>query len=111
MLFRSQLRKKSLLLTAYLEFLIQDIDNKHFKGEQVLEIITPADPEQRGCQLSIKAHGLGRELFDALEDCGVVADWREPDVIRMAPVPMYNSFEDVWLVWTSLDYILNKKYK
>ncbi len=106
-----QLRKKSLLLTSLLEFLIQDIDNTYFKGEEVLEIITPSDPTQRGCQLSLVAHGMGRELHEALEECGVVADWREPDVIRMAPVPMYNSFEDVWLVWSSLDYILKKKFK
>ena len=50
---------------------------------------------RRGCQLSLVAHGFGRELFQALTDAGVVVDWREPNVIRMAPVPMYNTFEDI----------------
>ena len=54
------------------------------------------DPEQRGCQLSILAKSSDRKLFDALTARGAVVDWREPNVMRMAPVPMYNSFEDVW---------------
>jgi kynureninase len=61
-----------------------------------LEVITPNDPAQRGCQLSILAHGHGKALFNKLTERGVIADWREPNVIRVAPVPMYNSFEDVW---------------
>jgi kynureninase len=61
-----------------------------------LEVITPNDPMQRGCQLSILAHGHGKALFNRITERGVVADWREPNVIRAAPVPMYNSFEDVW---------------
>jgi kynureninase len=61
-----------------------------------LEVITPSDPRQRGAQLSILAHGHGRSLFDELTRRGVVADRREPNVIRVAPVPMYNSYEDVW---------------
>ncbi|HRD52070.1 MAG TPA: kynureninase, partial [Flavobacteriales bacterium] len=61
-----------------------------------LEVITPNDPAQRGCQLSIVAHGKGKDLFHAISAKGVVADWREPNVIRIAPVPMYNSFEDVF---------------
>jgi kynureninase len=60
-----------------------------------LEILTPAAPEARGCQLSVVAHGYGRSLFDHLMAHGVVVDWREPAVIRMAPVPLYNSFEDL----------------
>ena len=88
-----RLRQKSERLTGYLEFMIEDIARA--TGEW-LEIITPRDPAQRGCQLSVIAHGHGRKLFDGLTSRGVVADWREPNVIRMAPVPLYNTFEDVY---------------
>ncbi|KYG81065.1 kynureninase [Roseivirga ehrenbergii] len=87
-----KLRKKSLKLTGYLEFLIKDIAG----DSGIFEIITPSDPEQRGCQLSIFFHKDGRRLFDALAAAGVIADWREPNVIRIAPVPLYNCFEDVY---------------
>lgn len=80
-------------LTGYLEFVIEEI-NKTL--EQKLEIITPRDKKQRGCQLSIIAHGRGKELFNKLMEAGVIADWREPNVIRCAPVPLYNSFVDVF---------------
>lgn len=80
-------------LTGYLEFVIDEI-NKDL--QQKLEIITPRDKKQRGCQLSIVAHGRGKELFNKLMQAGVVSDWREPNVIRCAPVPLYNSFEDVY---------------
>ncbi len=86
--------KKSRKLTPYLEFVIQTVSDQ-FGGEG-FEVITPALDAERGCQLSILAHGHGRPLFDKLTERGVVADWREPNVIRVAPVPMYNSFEDVW---------------
>ncbi|MCW3104716.1 MAG: kynU [Bacteroidetes bacterium] len=80
-------------LTGYLEFVIDEIN----KGlEQKLEIITPRDKTQRGCQLSIVAHGRGKDLFNKLTEAGVISDWREPNVIRCAPVPLYNSFEDVY---------------
>jgi kynureninase len=85
--------KKSTQLTGHLEYIIDDIAAT--TGTR-LEIITPRDPAQRGCQLSVVLHGKGRQLFDALAARGVVADWREPNVIRMAPVPLYNSFEDVY---------------
>jgi kynureninase len=81
--------KKSELLTGYLEFIINSIGSK-------LEIITPRDKKQRGCQLSIVAHGRGKELFNKLMEGGAITDWREPNVIRCAPVPLYNSFEDVY---------------
>ncbi len=87
-----KLRKKSLKLTGYLEFLIKDIAG----DSGIFEIITPSDPEQRGCQLSIFFHKDGRRLFDALAAAGVIADWREPNVIRIAPVPLYNRYEDVY---------------
>ena len=86
------LRERSLRLTAYLQDLVQTVAER--TGAH-LEILTPTDPSARGCQLSVVAHGYGRSLFDHLMDHGVVVDWREPAVIRMAPVPLYNSFEDL----------------
>lgn len=85
--------EKAELLTGYLEFVIDEI-NKSI--EQKLEIITPRDKTQRGCQLSVVAHGRGKDLFNKLTEAGVISDWREPNVIRCAPVPLYNSFEDVF---------------
>lgn len=81
---------KSKLLTGYLEFLLLNGKRKDFK------IITPEDAAQRGCQLSIVMNENGKKTFDALTQNGVIADWREPDVIRVAPVPLYNTFEDVY---------------
>lgn len=86
------LRKKSLKLTGYMEFLINELSGE----DNIFEIITPSDPESRGCQLSIFCHKNGKALFDALASEGVISDWREPNVIRIAPVPMYNTFEDVY---------------
>jgi len=83
------LRKKSLLLTGYAEFLLKEIN----EGEKFFTIITPED---RGCQLSILMKSNGKKVFDRLTKAGVIADWREPDVIRIAPVPLYNTFEEVW---------------
>ncbi len=88
------LRKKGDLLTGYLEFLINDLNQSEKQGN--FNIITPHDPNQRGCQLSILTGENGKTLFDKLTQVGVVADWREPNVIRVAPVPLYNTFEDVW---------------
>lgn len=82
---------KSKELTSYLEFIVEEINKQ--KGN-CLEIITPK--QNRGCQLSIVAHGQGRALYDKLIENGVIPDWREPNVIRCAPVPMYNSFEDIY---------------
>ena len=85
-----QLCEKSFLLTGYLTFLLLNGKRKDFN------IITPSDPSQRGCQLSIVMHHNGKLTFEALKKSGIVADWREPDVIRVAPVPLYNTFTDVW---------------
>lgn len=82
------LRAKSLQLTGYLEFLLKDNKN--------ITIITPSDPAQRGCQLSLLTKKDGKALFQKLKDNGIIADWREPDVIRVAPVPLYNTFADVY---------------
>jgi len=80
-------------ITSYLEFILHEIDkevNGHF------EIITPAEPRERACQLSVFLHGEGRSLFDYLMKNGVIVDWREPNVIRLAPVPLYCSYEDMY---------------
>ncbi|HAA10964.1 MAG TPA: kynureninase [Cytophagales bacterium] len=85
------LRAKSIQLTGYLQFILEGFNTE----EQVFEIITPNDPQARGCQLSIFIHKGGKKLFDLLTEGGMIADWREPNVIRLAPTPMYNSFTDV----------------
>lgn len=85
----SALTEKSKKLTAYLQSLIDDI------GDERISVITPHDPGQRGCQLSIRVKGGDRSLHEQIVARGVFADWREPDVIRVAPVPLYNSFSDV----------------
>jgi kynureninase len=86
------LREKSVRLTAYLEWLL-----RREVGASV-EILTPADPQRRGCQLSLRvtSSGSGRTVFEKLEAGGVTCDWREPDVIRVAPVPLYNRYEEVY---------------
>ncbi|MBL7717551.1 MAG: kynureninase [Flavipsychrobacter sp.] len=84
------LRAKSEKLTGYMEFLLRQITGLSFT------IITPHNPAQRGCQLSLLFSERGREVFDKLTAAGVVADWREPNVIRIAPVPLYNTFEDCY---------------
>lgn len=88
------LRAKSITLTNYLEFVVNEVSSQAENVE--FEIITPSNVEERGAQLSILAHGQGKTLFDFLTKEGVIADWREPNVIRIAPVPMYNNFEDVY---------------
>jgi kynureninase len=82
---------KSKMLTSYLDFIVGELNREK---NNCLEIITP---RARGCQLSIVAHGYGKDLYNQLSDNGIIADWREPNVIRCAPVPLYNSFEDVFL--------------
>ncbi len=90
------LTKKSLLLTGYLQFIIKDVLEKKNKPT-FINIITPFDTQQQGCQLSLIVKENGKKVFDKLTTAGVIADWREPDVLRMAPVPLYNSFQDVYL--------------
>jgi kynureninase len=84
------LREKSIKLTNYLEFLLKEIETDR------IEIITPNSSKERGCQLSIRVKNADKSLFQAISERGVIADWREPDVIRVAPVPLYNSFADCW---------------
>lgn len=85
------LRDKAVKLTAYLEWLLEP----HLERLGI-RLITPGDAAQRGCQLSLQTGADGKQLHEKLEKDGVICDWREPDVIRIAAVPMYNSFEDCW---------------
>jgi kynureninase len=101
-----RLRAKSLQLTAYAEAIIDELNNKHLAN---LEIITPRDPEHRGCQLSVMAQGRGKGLYNRLTQSAISVDWREPNVIRMAPVPMYNTFEDVYRFGQALKECLGVK--
>ncbi|MCO7184874.1 kynureninase [Tenacibaculum sp. XPcli2-G] len=84
------LRAKSEKLTGYFEYLINQIDTDRIK------IITPSNPKERGCQLSIQVQHADKSLHKKLTENNIITDWREPDVIRCAPVPMYNSFKDVY---------------
>ena len=100
------LRKKSIELTGYLEYTINHYANKS------LQIITPKEVEQRGCQLSIKLIDMNRtfrnaeKFLDTLAIRGVVVDYRKPDIVRVAPVPLYNSFLDIFFFGQKLRHIL-----
>lgn len=94
------LRAKSEKLTGYFEYLINQIDTASIK------IITPSNPKERGCQLSIQVKNADKSLHKKLTENNIITDWREPDVIRCAPVPMYNSFEDVFRMVETLKTLL-----
>jgi len=96
------LRKKSIKLTGYFEFLINELNNDKIK------IITPSNPEERGCQLSIQVKNADKSLHQKLTDAHIITDWREPDVIRSAPTPLYNTFEDVYKMVEKLKEILKE---
>jgi kynureninase len=96
-----KLTKKSKKLTGYFEFLLKQL------GEDTIRIITPENPDERGCQLSIQVLNADKSLHEKLTEAGVISDWREPDVIRCAPVPLYNSFEDVYKMVEKLKDILS----
>ncbi len=89
----TDLANKSYELTNYAEFLLRQLTQLKF------EIITPDNPLERGCQLSLLFKSKGKEVFEHLQKNGVIADWREPNVIRIAPVPLYNSFQDVYTMY------------
>ena len=91
---------KSKKLTGYFEYLLKQL------GENTIRIITPENPDERGCQLSIQVLNADKSLHDKLTEAGVISDWREPDVIRCAPIPLYNSFEDVYLMVEKMKEIL-----
>ena len=94
------LRKKSELLTAYLEFLINGINE--INDDELFKIITPQNKQERGGQLSIVCKQNAKAIFNYLTDNGVIGDWREPNVIRLAPVPLYNTFKQVFEVGRTL---------
>ena len=97
-----RLRQKSIKLTGYFEYLINELkDDK-------IRIITPSNPEERGCQLSIQVKDADKSLHQKLTAAHIITDWREPDVIRCAPVPFYNSFRDVFLMVQKLKTILDE---
>jgi kynureninase len=99
----AQLRAKSERLTAYLEALLR------LQARDGLTILTPADPNARGCQLSIRLRRsaeAARVIHAELTDLGFICDWREPDVIRVAPVPLYNTFVEVWEFADALSSLL-----
>jgi kynureninase len=100
------LRAKSVKLTRYLEFIFNDVVRK--LPDIQLEIITPSDPQKRGAQLSIKLIGTDKTFFDKLTKAGVISDFRSPDVIRVAPAPLYNSFEDVYQFGNTLHNLLSE---
>lgn len=98
----SALRKKSQRLTGYLEFLLLRLGDS-------LSILTPPQPQARGCQLSIRLHRTADQaqaVFEALTRRGFIGDWRAPDVIRVAPVPMYNTFAEAWDFAAALEQCL-----
>ena len=98
----TKLLEKSKKLTGYFEFLLKEL------GGDIIRIITPKNPDERGCQLSIQVLNADKSLHNRLTEAGVISDWREPDVIRCAPVPLYNSFEDVYLMVEKMKAILNE---
>lgn len=89
-----RLHAKRKLLSDYLLFIIEYCNSR--SARRLIEMITPREADKRGCQVSMLMRESGREVFDALTRQGVIADWREPNVIRVAPVPLYNSFEDIY---------------
>jgi len=96
-----KLLEKSKKLTGYFEFLLKTL------GEDTIKIITPSHPDERGCQLSIQVKNADKTLHNKLTEVGIISDWREPDVIRCAPVPLYNTFEDVYRLVEQLKQILH----
>jgi kynureninase len=97
----SALREKSERLTGYFEFLLDSLDSEQIK------IITPRDPKRRGCQLSIQVKNADKSLHKKLTENNIITDWREPDVIRCAPVPLYNTYEDVYRMVVKLKDLLS----
>ena len=97
------LRAKSERLTGYLEFLLDRVGSARF------EIITPRDPAHRGCQLSLLVRERSGELLEQLHSTGMICDFREPNVLRLAPTPLYNSYSEVWHFVETLTQLLGGK--
>lgn len=87
-----KLREKSIKLTGYLRYLLERLDSCGKK----FEIITPPDTDSQGCQLSLLIKDRAKDVLKALEQAGATCDFREPNIIRAAPTPMYNTFNEVW---------------
>ncbi|TAE25124.1 MAG: kynureninase [Cytophagales bacterium] len=96
------LRQKSEQLTAYLAQVLEPFADH-------IRVLTPSHPTQRGCQLSLLVKNDGKALFNFLTDAGIIGDWREPDCIRLAPTPLYNTFRDVWQVGEGLDRFFSRR--
>jgi kynureninase len=99
-----QLHIKRKKLSAYLHYILNDINRR--QPEKVIEVITPSNENERGCQVSMLMLKQGKKVFNELNKQGVIADWREPNVIRVAPVPLYNSLEDIWRFGNIIETIL-----
>jgi kynureninase len=100
----TRIRKKSELLTGYLEFLVKNSS----EDPSLIEIITPSNPTERGTQLSLFIHKGGKEVFEHMCSQGVVADWRNPNVIRVAPCPLYNNFVDLYYFGKIIKHSIQK---
>jgi len=92
---------KSQKMSAYLIQLLNTVDQKWFR------IISPQDPNERGCQVSIQLKHPDKRIYHQLDQKGIIADWREPDVIRVAAVPLYNTYADIFYLYSSLKTILD----
>jgi kynureninase len=99
-----RLSRKSKKLTRYLFFLLDEINKE--RTSKLVEVITPRGDNEHGCQVSMLMIERGKEIFNELTKQGVVADWREPNVIRIAPVPLYNTYEEVWKFGNIIEGIL-----
>jgi kynureninase len=104
------LQAKQILLNNYLWFILDEINQS--SSQKTIEFITPRpgsyqDTHERGCQVSMLMRARGREIFNQLTRLGVMTDWREPNVIRIAPVPLYNTFEEVWRFGNIIKVILS----
>lgn len=95
------LRDKSIKMMKLQDEILKNISS------DIFDIITPSSPSERGCQMSIRIRYANKEVFNKLQNAGVVCDWREPDVIRIAPTPFYNSFKDIYFFYQKLLQILN----
>ena len=102
-----RLLQKAKQLSNYLFFVIDEINSKHNK--ELIEIITPKNENEKGCQVSMLINLNGKHIFNELTKQGVIADWREPNVIRIAPVPLYNTFKDVYQFGEILNNLISSK--
>lgn len=101
-----KLQVKARLMNNYLWFLLQELNS--VTAQKIIEFITPVNESEKGCQVSMLMLHHGRRIFDELTKAGVIIDWREPNVIRLAPVPLYNSFEEIWQFTNILRTILQQ---